>query len=56
MDTADRKLSALIEDVDNVARVLGAIAACARGSEPVLLVGRRTTGASLLGVRVCLRK
>ncbi len=48
MDTADRQLSALIEDVDNVARVLGAIAACARGSEPVLLLGGRSTGASLL--------
>jgi DNA-binding NtrC family response regulator len=48
MDMADRQLSAMIEDVDNVARVLKAIAACARGSEPVLLLGGRSTGASLL--------
>ncbi len=48
MDTADRQLSAMIEDVDNVARVLEAVAGCARGSEPVLLLGGRSTGASLL--------
>jgi transcriptional regulator of aromatic amino acid metabolism len=48
MDTGDRRLSAMIADVDNVANVLEMIAVHARTNAPVLLLGSRSTGVSFL--------
>jgi transcriptional regulator of acetoin/glycerol metabolism len=44
----DKRLAAMIDDVDNVARVLEMIAIHAPTDEPVLLVGARSSGASFL--------
>ena len=48
MNADDRRLSGMIEDVDNLARVLEKIAGHARSGEPVLLIGPRSGGASFL--------
>jgi DNA-binding NtrC family response regulator len=48
MNEADKRLARLIEDVDNVARVMEAIAAHMLSDTPILLIGPRSTGAQLL--------